>query len=98
MEVPEVRVFSIVKVADIGLEGMNDTNVINRNPKRWVFVARSLMILGFLCFLYSGSLYHSLFWTEAKARASSKLSLAAISCWIAALIITARLGIFKLRR
>ena len=36
--------------------------------------------------------------TEAKARASRELLLAAISCWIAALIITARLGLFKLRR
>jgi hypothetical protein len=77
---------------------MSDTNFIKRNTRRWVFVARSLMILGFLCFLYSGSLYYSLFWTEAKARASGELSFAAISCWIAALIITARLGLFKLRR
>jgi hypothetical protein len=56
------------------------------------------MILGLLCFLYSGSLYYSLFWTEAKMRASRELSLAAISCWIAALIIIARLGLFKWRR
>ena len=98
MEVSEVRAFSIVRIADLGLEGMSDTNFIKRNPKRWVCVARSLMILGLLCFLYSGFLYYSLFWTEAKTRASSELSLAAISCWIAALIITARLGLFKLRR
>ena len=58
---------------------MSDTNFIKRNPRRWVFVARSLMILGFLCFLYSGSLYYSLFWTEAKMKASRELSLVAIS-------------------
>jgi hypothetical protein len=98
-EVSEVRGFSIVRIADLGLEGMSDTNFIKRNPRRWLCVARSLMILGLLCFLYSGfSLNYSVFWTEAKARASSELSLAAISCWIAALIITARLGLFKLRR
>ena len=77
---------------------MSDTNLIQRNPGRWVFVARSLMILGLLCFLYSGSLYYSVFWTEAKERLGRELSLVAISCWIAALIITARLGLFKLRR
>jgi hypothetical protein len=77
---------------------MSDTNLIKRNPKRWIFVARLLMILGLLCFLYSGFLYGSLFWTEAKMRASRELSLAAISCWIAALIIIVRLGLFKWRR
>jgi uncharacterized membrane protein YhhN len=77
---------------------MSDTRLIKRNPRRWVIVARSLMILGLLCFLYSGVLYYSLFWTEAKTRASRELSLVAISCWAAALIITARLGLFKLRR
>jgi hypothetical protein len=77
---------------------MSDTNFIKRNPRRWIFVTRLLMILGLLCFLYSGSLYNSLFWTEAKMRASRELSLAAISCWIAALIIIARLGLFKWRR
>jgi hypothetical protein len=51
-----------------------------------------------LCFLYSGALYYSLFWTEAKVMASRELSLAAISCWIAALFIIARLGLFKWRR
>jgi hypothetical protein len=77
---------------------MSDTNFIKRNPRRWIFVARLLMILGLLCFLYSGFLYDSLFWTEAKVRASRELSLAAISCWIASLIIIARLGLFKWRR
>lgn len=77
---------------------MNDTNFIKRNPRRWVFVARALMILGLLCFLYSAFLYYSLFWTDAKERAGHELSLVAISCWAAALIITARLGLFKLRR
>jgi hypothetical protein len=77
---------------------MSDTNFIKRNPRRWVFVARSLMILGLLCFLYSGSLYYSLFWTKAKASAGRELSIVASSCWIAAVIITARLGLFKLRR
>jgi hypothetical protein len=43
-------------------------------------------------------LYYSLFWTEAKMRVSRELSLAAISCWIAALILIARLGLFKWRR
>jgi len=56
------------------------------------------MILGLLCFLYSGSLYYSLFWTKAKASAGRELSIVASSCWIAAVIITARLGLFKLRR
>jgi hypothetical protein len=65
---------------------------------RWIFAARLLMILGLLCFLYSGALYYSLFWTEAKVMASRELSLAAISCWIAALFIIARLGLFKWRR
>lgn len=77
---------------------MSDTNFIKRNPRRWVFVARALMILGLLCFLYSAFLYYSLFWTDAKERAGRELSLVAISCWTAALIITARLGLFKLRR
>jgi hypothetical protein len=45
---------------------MSGINFIKRNPRRWVSVARSLMILGLLCFLYSGFLYYSLFWTEAK--------------------------------
>ena len=77
---------------------MSNTNFIKRNPRRWVFVARSLMISGLLCFLYSSFLYYSLFWTEAKARAGRELSFVAIACWTAALIITARLGLFKLRR
>jgi len=59
---------------------MSDTNFIKRNPRRWIGVTRLLMILGLLCFLYSGSLYYSLFWTEAKMRAGRELSLAAISC------------------
>lgn len=77
---------------------MSDPNFIKGNPRRWMFLARLLMILGLLCFLYSGSLYYSLFWTEAKLKASRELSRAAISCWIGALIITARLGLFKWRR
>ena len=77
---------------------MSDTNFIKRNPRQWMFVTRLLMILGLLCFLYSGSLYYSLFWTEAKVTASRELSLAAISCWIGALIIVARLGLFRWRR
>lgn len=76
---------------------MSDTNFFKRNPRRWVFVARALMILGLLCFLYSAFLYYSLFWTEAKARGGRELSIVAISCWTAALIITQRLGLFKLR-
>jgi hypothetical protein len=77
---------------------MSDTGFIKRNPKRWVFVTRLLMILGLLCFLGSGSLYYSVFFTEEKVRASQALSLAATSCWIGALFIVARLGLFKWRR
>ena len=77
---------------------MSDTDFIKRNPRRWMFVTRLLMILGLLCFLYSGALYYSLFWTEAKVRASRELSLAAISCGIAALFIIVRLGFFEWRR
>jgi hypothetical protein len=77
---------------------MSDTNIIKRNARRWIFVTRLLMILGLLCFLYSGSLYYSLFWTEAKVNASRELSFAGISCWIGALVIIARLGLFKWRR
>ena len=75
-----------------------DTNFIKRNPKRWIFVTRLLMVLGLLCFLYSGLLDHSLFWTEAKLTASAELTLIAVSCWITALIIMQRLGLFKWRR
>jgi hypothetical protein len=63
-----------------------------------MFVTQLLMILGLLCFLYSGSLYYSLFWTEAKVRAIRELSFAAISCWIGALFIIAGLGLFRRRR
>ena len=77
---------------------MSDTNFIKRNPRRWVIVARSLMILGLLCFLYSGFLDYSLFWTEAKVNASREVSFAGIFCWIAALVIIARLGLFKWQR
>ena len=45
-----------------------------------------------------GSLYYSLFWTGVKVRAIRELSLAAISCWIAALLVIAGLGLFKRRR
>lgn len=75
-----------------------DTNSIKRNPQSWMVVTRFLMILGLLCFVYSGFLDHSLFWTEAKLTASAELTLIAILCWITALIIMQRLGLFKWRR
>jgi hypothetical protein len=36
---------------------MSDTSFIKRSPKRWIFVARLLMILGLLCFLGSTLFY-----------------------------------------
>jgi hypothetical protein len=77
---------------------MSDTNIIKRNSTRWIFVTRLLMVLGLLCFLYSGSLYYAVFFDETKIRASRELSFAGISCWMGALVIIARLGLFKWRR
>jgi len=76
---------------------MSNTNFTKRKQTPWTFVARLLMILGLLCFLYSASLYNSVFFHEANMKASRELSFAAISCWIAALLITVRLGLFKWR-
>ena len=72
-----------------------ESTFIKRSPARWIFVTRLLMVLGLLCFLYAGSLYYAVFFDEAKIRAGRELSFAGISCWIAALFITARLGLFK---
>jgi len=77
---------------------MGDTDLTKRNATRWIFLTRLLMVLGLLCFLYSGSLYYSVFFHEAKIRASRELSFAGVSCCIAALLITVRLGLFKWRR
>jgi hypothetical protein len=56
------------------------------------------MVLGLLCFRYSGSLYYAVFFDETKIRASRELSFAGISCWIAVLLIAARIGLFRWRR
>jgi hypothetical protein len=77
---------------------MSDATFTKRNSTRWMFVTRMLIVLGLLCFLYSGSLYYAVFFDEAKIRASRELSFAGISCWIAALLITARIGLFRWRR
>jgi hypothetical protein len=71
---------------------------MKRKPKQWKIVALSLMILGLLSFLFSGWLNGSVFWSAAKTRAGQELSLAAISCWIGALLINVRLGLFKWRK
>jgi hypothetical protein len=77
---------------------MSDTTFTKQKSTRWIFVTRLLMVLGLLCFLYSGSLYYAVFFDETKIRASRELSFAGISCWIAALLITARIGLFRWRR
>jgi hypothetical protein len=76
---------------------MSDTTFTKRKSTRWIFVTW-LLILGLLCFLYSGSLYYAVFFDETKIRASRELSFAGISCWIAALLIAARIGLFRWRR
>ena len=45
---------------------MSNTNFTKRSPMRWIVVTRWLMVLGLLCFLYSGSLYYSVFFHEAN--------------------------------
>ena len=77
---------------------MSDTTFTKRKSTSWIFVTRLLMVLGLLCFLYSGSLYYAVFFDETTIRASRELSFAGISCWIAALLITARIGLFRWRR